>query len=65
MIRKFINILSAMTIMTSLLVLMACGSESDISHYEEDWSELEDEIEYRMDNVDLQPTEEVDIEYLD
>jgi len=65
MIRKFLNILLAMIIMTSLLVLTACGSESDMDYHEENWSELENEIEYRMDNVDLQPTEEVEIEQLD
>jgi hypothetical protein len=62
MIRKFINSSLMVIAVASLLGLVACGSESDMD-YDRDWLEVEDEIEYRMDNVDLQPAEDVEIEY--
>lgn len=63
MIRKFINSLLMIIVIASLLGVVACGSESDMD-YQEDWSDFEEEIEYRMDNVDLQPIGDVEIEYM-
>lgn len=47
-----------------LIHIVACGHELD-ADYEGDWTAVEDEIEYRLGDVDLKPVEEFEVEESD
>lgn len=61
MVRKIFHSFLILTLFLCTILIVSCGHELD-ADYEGDWAAVEDEIEYRMDGVDLKPVEEVEIE---
>lgn len=59
--RRFLRHLIFAILLVCVIHAAACGHELDPS-YEGDWTELEDEIEYRLGDVDLKPVDQVEVE---
>jgi hypothetical protein len=61
MARKIFRPFLVLILFLCAILIVSCGHEFG-PDYEADWTALEDEIEYQLNEVDLRPVEQVEVE---